>query len=393
MEDNETINQIKINETNNVLKPINSLTALNNPSEFLTIQNPLIDLKESKSAIIHIKNTCKNSFCNCYVNCCFGHSMIYNTFIKTPKSTKYLFQSVASIKPDSFTCYFKDNIELLANFKSFTKSNSEEIQSDKGNLFAEMFKNDKFNCCNRREQLLMPINIISENRIAGIVRLVYYKDKCFCPFCPCFPCCPCCPCGPCQPCCGCPDCCDCGGPNCCNCKCPNCCNCKVPNCPCCDPKRCCCGLCKKPECCCCDPNRCCCGICKKPECCHNDSCCCCPCPCCCCGPSQCKCTCCKYFNYCAEILDKNNQLKYYVINNNKCGCFCKCLKRRTGLNFNICDLNKKPICTIIGRNKKDFGAFFEDSYSYEVNFPQDADSDTKLTLLNCVYALDTLCVY
>ena len=64
--------------------------------------------------------------------------------------------------PDCFSCYFRDNIELLANFKNFTKSNPEEIQLDKGNLFAEMIKNDQFNCCNIKEQILMPINIISE---------------------------------------------------------------------------------------------------------------------------------------------------------------------------------------------------------------------------------------
>ena len=92
MEDNETKNQTKINETNNELNTINSLTEINDLSKYLTIQNPLVDLEESSSAIIHIKNTCKNSYFNCYVNCCFGHSVIYNTFIKTPNSTKYLFR-------------------------------------------------------------------------------------------------------------------------------------------------------------------------------------------------------------------------------------------------------------------------------------------------------------
>ena len=259
----------------------------------------------------------------------------------------------------------------------------------------------------------MPINIKSEHRIAGIVVLIYYKDKCLCQGCPClpclpclpcFPCCPCCPCGPCEPCCRCGDldCCTCSCPNCCNCEGPNCCNCEGPNCCCCDPNRCCCGLCPTPPC--CDPKRCCCGICKKPKCCNNDSCCCCPCPCpsCCCCPHDgkccacpCPCTCssCQCYPYCAKILDKNNQLKYYVINSNKCSCLSKCLRRRTGLDFNICDVNKNPICPISGRNNKNFGAFFEDSYSYEMNFPSDADSDIKLVLLNCVYALDTLCVY
>jgi hypothetical protein len=48
---------------------------------------------------------------------------------------------------------------------------------------------------------------------------------------------------------------------------------------------------------------------------------------------------------------------------------------------------------ISGRNDKNFGTFFDDSYSYEINFPPDCEPDIKLTLLNCVYALDALCVY
>ena len=182
MESNEKTDQNKIIEYKSEFNIINSSTSLNNPSEFIFAHIPLTDLNESDSAIIHIKNTCKNSYCNCYVNCCFGHSVIYDTFVKTPKSTKYLFQNVASILPDYFTCYFKDNIELLANFKSFIKSTPDEIQTDKGNLFAEMVKNDVFSFCNRKEQILMPVRIPSENRMPGIVKLIYNKEKCLCPF-------------------------------------------------------------------------------------------------------------------------------------------------------------------------------------------------------------------
>ena len=48
---------------------------------------------------------------------------------------------------------------------------------------------------------------------------------------------------------------------------------------------------------------------------------------------------------------------------------------------------------ISGRNDKNFGTFFDDSYSYEINFPQDAEPDYKLTLLHAIYALDALCIY
>ena len=376
--------QPKTTEYKTDFNMINSSTSLNNPSEFITVQNPLVDLNESNSAIIHIKNTCKNSVFNCYVNCCFGHSVIYNTFIKTGKSQKYLFQNIASITPDCFTLYLKENVELLANFKSFTKTAPEEIQTDKGNLFAEMIKNDEFNCCNRREEILMPVNIISENRIAGIVKLVYNKDICLCPCFPCYQCDICCPNCELGSCC---DGCDC---NCCKEDPTKCCCglCPRPQCCCCDPNRCCCGLCPRPQCCCCDPNRCCCGLCPKSE-----GCCCCPCSFSFSCKGLCNCALCKWFPYCAEILDINLQLKYYVFNTNRCSYCSKCLKRRIGLDFNICDINKNPICTIIGRNNKNFGEFFDDSYSYEINFPIDANPDIKLTILNCVYALDGLCVY
>ena len=134
------------------------------------IQNPLEELAESKSAIIHIKNTCKNSFFNCYVNCCFGHSVIFNTFLNTPKGIKYLFQNNASINPDFYNCTFKDNIKLQARFTSLIKSNQEEITLNTGNPFTEMLKTEKFCCCDK-EEILMPVNIIAENRIAGIVKI------------------------------------------------------------------------------------------------------------------------------------------------------------------------------------------------------------------------------
>ena len=128
------------------------------------------DLRESTSSIIHIKNTCKNSFCNCYVNCCFGHSIIFNTFLNTKQSTKYLFQTSASIKPD-FRCLFQRNVELQATFSSVTKSKTEEISSNNGTPYALMDKNDAFCCFNYKEVILMPVKIIPENRFAGTVVL------------------------------------------------------------------------------------------------------------------------------------------------------------------------------------------------------------------------------
>ena len=322
----EEVNGITVYNNQKLELPTSS-NLLNNPSDFIITQNPLEDLSASTSAIIHIKNTCKNSFFNCYVNCCFGHSITFNTFLNINQNMKYLFQSTASIIP-GFTCLFKRNIELQASLKSFTKSSPEEISSNSGTPYALMDKIDSFSCCNYKEVIVMPVKIIPENRIAGTVVLKPLKEKCPCPGCecllyycyfPCFPIIPCISdcCIDCNPksdtdtdCCKCPKF-DCG----CGCDCskicsddPNrcCCGlCLKPNCCCCAPNRCCCGLCPKPDCACCDDNRSCCGLCEK----SNSSCCCC----CCCSCSGVSMnTSCKTFDYYSEIYDAGNVLRYYV---------------------------------------------------------------------------------
>ena len=161
--------ELRENKQININQPTSS-NLLNDPLDFLMIQNPLEELAGSKSAIIHIKNTCKNSFFNCYVNCCIGHSVIFNTFLNTPKGIKYLFQNSASIIPDFYNCTFKENIKLQARFTSLIKSNPQEITLNTGNPFTEMLKTEKFCCCDK-EEILMPVNIIAENRIAGIVKI------------------------------------------------------------------------------------------------------------------------------------------------------------------------------------------------------------------------------
>ena len=185
----------------------------------------------------------------------------------------------------------------------------------------------------------------------------------------------------CPDCCHCPDCCDC--PDCC----PKCCK------NCCDENRCCCGLCPNPcpscpSCCdcCCGGSKCCCGLCDKCCNCKDKKCCCAPCPTCgCCG---------NIYNYNIEIFYPNGLLKYRIYNNSICNnCGCKCSRRKSGLDLTVSDINKNPITTIHGRNNQNFGKFFDDSYSYEINFPLDAEPDIKLTILHGVYALDALCIY
>ena len=59
------------------------------------------------------------------------------------------------------------------------------------------------------------------------------------------------------------------------------------------------------------------------------------------------------------------------------------------MNFKIYDPNNNPIGIISGINdNKDFGLFFDDSYSYKIDFPLDATPDLKLTLLHCIYSLE-----
>ena len=65
-----------------------------------------------------------------------------------------------------------------------------------------------------------------------------------------------------------------------------------------------------------------------------------------------------------------------------------------GLTFKIYDVNNSQVATISGINdNKNFGMFFDDSYSYQINFPLDATPDIKLTLLHCIYCIDALCLY
>ena len=65
-----------------------------------------------------------------------------------------------------------------------------------------------------------------------------------------------------------------------------------------------------------------------------------------------------------------------------------------GLNFIIYDKNKNKVATIRGINdNKNIGMFFDDSYSYLIDFPSDATPDDKLALLHCIYSLDILCLY
>ena len=65
-----------------------------------------------------------------------------------------------------------------------------------------------------------------------------------------------------------------------------------------------------------------------------------------------------------------------------------------GLRFRIYDVNNNHVATINGINdNKNIGMFFDDSYSYQINFPPDATPDIKLCLLHCIYSIDTLCLY
>ena len=93
-----------------------------------------------------------------------------------------------------------------------------------------MLKKEKYCCC-KKEEILMPVNIISENRIAGIVKIHGLPGKidcsnsgCLLLSCCCLPvlfCLCCCPCFYCE----CRDCynSDKNSSDCCDCDC-NCCN-------------------------------------------------------------------------------------------------------------------------------------------------------------------------
>ena len=94
------------------------------------------------------------------------------------------------------------------------------------------------------------------------------------------------------------------------------------------------------------------------------------------------------------ILSPNDELKYYIYLASH-NCENKCLRRKKGLDYYIADVNNNKIVnsSIRERNDNNFGKFFDDFYSYEIYFPEDAEPDYKLSLLYAIYALDALCKY
>ena len=317
------------NETKVISYQSEKSQILDAPQYFSYVQNPLEEIGNSTSAIIHIKNTCSNVCCKGNVNTCCGNSFIYNTFLVTPSGPKYLFRNTVRIEP-SCGCCIADPLNSNIVYNSYKKSSSQEFfEVYNGISYTAMLKSVKC-CCNSIREILMKVMITPENRPSGIVKIRGCCEKCRCD-------------------CKCPNCdCDCKCPDC-KCKCPDC-ECKLPNC----------DIfidCLK-------------GICKKPSC-----------------PVEQRYSCeildsnkdLKYFIY------------YNACNCGLTCCICS--RRKCGLRFSITDLNENEVGYISGILDRSLGEFFHDSYSYEISFPEDSTPELKLTLLHAVYAIDTICLF
>lgn len=155
-----------------------------NPQELIYNQNPLADLAQTNFAIVHIKYPCC-TFCS---GLC-GFTYNFDTYLSSERGTQYLFRSVSKI--DCSICCVSDIISRFGKCISYGKSSYDQYQSGEGTPIVELDRNK--NCaCYGCYDVLMDVNILSENkRRAGVLKIrTATKDCCKCD-CKCCVCCAC----------------------------------------------------------------------------------------------------------------------------------------------------------------------------------------------------------
>ena len=335
-----TETQDEIKDPNTSAESIKNDQLLNSPKDFIYAQDPLKELSISTSAIIHKKYECKDyaRYC-CTSETCHSHT--YNIFLRIKSGIKYLLKINSKIDSCFCVCGL---INEPAKFNNFSIQSYEQFSSNNGKFYAEIDKDGR--CCCTCRSILMDVNLIIENRLAGIIKIRGCDDCCLC------------------------TCCQCIGIDCSCFDCDNCCNCD--------------NCCKSDNCCKCD-NCCICGI----SCC-GDSCNCCDCDnCCICG------NCCYRKLYTCEILDSNKELRYFILFY-ICNCTflcCKCVRKCCGLKFIITDRSMENEVGSIEEIDMILGEFFNDSDTYNVIFPMDASPELKLTIINAVSVIDTFLLF
>ena len=157
--------------------------AINKPEEFVFCQDPLNDLANSSSAIIHEKIECCKIVCNCLLKClcgccsccCIDRTHTFNTFIRTNSGTKYLFKTVTSstnkcLRPRRI---FEDIHMRTYEVPSFEKFNE-------NNLYCEVEKPLYDECCRCRlpPSFIINVNLIKQGIIAGKIKIPGDDSKC-----------------------------------------------------------------------------------------------------------------------------------------------------------------------------------------------------------------------
>lgn len=186
-----------------VTQPLMNVQVYASPQEFINqIQNlpyinkSLEELAASPVAIVYYGGPCCNIKCcipcSCFFNCncdC-GDNFTYNTLVINNEEQKYLFKNLGRL--DCKICS-TDNMGRFAYVKNLNLSSYEQYGSNLGTESAEMTREKNcvcLGCCSN----FFPVNIKSENRIAGIVRYKgcledCCKCKCKCDCSLCFGCC------------------------------------------------------------------------------------------------------------------------------------------------------------------------------------------------------------
>jgi len=127
------------------------------------INNPLIELNSSPSAIVHYRRLCcRGKSCNC------GCGIYRYHTITSPNGIKnYLFKNVAKL---NCSLCSSDRILRFAYCKSYTLSSYDQYSSDNGEgLFSEMRTEPGclcIGCCD----VNLEVHIPNENRFAGMIK-------------------------------------------------------------------------------------------------------------------------------------------------------------------------------------------------------------------------------
>ena len=136
------------------------------------IQNPLSELALNNIAVVRAKYPC----CPLFTGLC-GITYIYDIFLNTNMGFQYLSRNKSKI--ECGVCCLSDPISRFGKYINYIMSSNDQLNSNGGTQFAELDKNQNCSFCGFCS-ILMNVNILTENRCAGIIKLKSIFDDCFC---------------------------------------------------------------------------------------------------------------------------------------------------------------------------------------------------------------------